>query len=46
MIDRLQTPVTNAMAAETRPQVIMMRAIHVRAPNFVNAMLLGTSNRQ
>jgi len=33
------------MAAETRPQEIMMRAIQRRAPNLSRARLLGTSKR-
>ena len=41
-----QVPVTSAMAAETTPQEIMMRAIHFRAPTRSSAMLLGTSNRK
>jgi hypothetical protein len=31
------------MAAEIRPQVIMMRAIHRRAPKRASSRLLGTS---
>jgi hypothetical protein len=31
------------VAAEAKPQVIMMRAIHSRAPNRANARLLGIS---
>ena len=37
-------PCTSAVPAETVPQVTMMRAIHLRAPNFCSARLLGTSN--
>jgi hypothetical protein len=43
---KLVAPVTKAVAPENRPQVIMMRAIHIRAPTFSRMMLLGTSNRQ
>ena len=35
---------TNMVAAETRPQVIMIRAIQRRAPNLASMMLLGISN--
>lgn len=35
---------TNAIAVATIPQVIMIRAIHLRAPNLCNARLLGTSS--
>jgi len=34
------------MAAEIRPQVIMIRAIQTRAPTFSIARLLGTSNKK
>jgi hypothetical protein len=34
------------MHAEMMPQVIMMRAIHIRAPNFFSSRLLGTSKRK
>ena len=34
------------MAAEIRPQVIMMRAIQMRAPTFSSRRLDGTSNRK
>jgi hypothetical protein len=36
-------PCTKAVQAEIRPQVTMMRASHLRAPNFCSARLLGTS---
>ena len=36
-------PPISAKAAETMPQVIMMRAIQVRAPKRCRARLLGTS---
>jgi PAS domain S-box-containing protein len=36
----------NAKAAETIPQVIMMRAIQTRAPTLSKKMLEGTSNRK
>jgi hypothetical protein len=35
---------TNAMAVATTPQLIMIRAIHLRAPNLCKARLLGTSS--
>src|SRR4029077_15407092 len=41
---KLVAPVTKAVAQENRPQVIMMRAIHIRAPTFSRMMLLGTSS--
>ena len=37
---------TNMVPAETSPQVIMIRQIQRRAPNFSSAKLLGTSNRK
>ena len=43
---KLQGPVHKAVAPERIPQVIMMRAIQMRAPTFSMIMLLGTSNRQ
>eukprot|EP01022_Parablepharisma_sp_SALTPOND_P029698 TRINITY_DN743_c1_g4_i1.p1 TRINITY_DN743_c1_g4~~TRINITY_DN743_c1_g4_i1.p1 ORF type:complete len:1335 (-),score=475.41 TRINITY_DN743_c1_g4_i1:5534-9538(-) len=36
-------PCTSAVLDEIKPQVIMMRASHLRAPNFCSARLLGTS---
>ncbi len=39
-------PVTKAVAAEMRPQVIMMRQIHSRAPTFSSTRLEGTSSRK
>ena len=35
---------TNAVPADSSPHVIMMRAIHSRAPTRSMTMLLGTSN--
>lgn len=35
---------TKAIAVATMPQVIMMRASHLRAPNLCRARLLGTSS--
>ena len=35
-----------AVAPETKPQLIMMRAIQTRAPSFCIIRLLGTSNRK
>ena len=43
---KLTTPVTSACAPETMPQVNMMRAIHLRAPNLLRARLLGTSKKK
>ena len=43
---KLVAPVTNAVAAAKIPQVIMMRAIQMRAPTFSMITLLGTSNRK
>ena len=37
---------TFAIAAETRPQVIITRAIQIRAPILCRMMLEGTSNRK
>jgi hypothetical protein len=37
-------PMASIVAAEARPQVIMMRAIHNRAPTFASIRLLGISN--
>jgi len=34
------------MQSEMIPQVIMMRAIQMRAPTFSRIRLLGTSNRK
>ena len=36
----------SAIAADTRPHVIMMREIHTRAPTRYSTTLLGTSSRQ
>ena len=38
-------PATKPMAVATRPQLIMMRAIQMRAPNLASARLLGTSKQ-
>ena len=38
-------PVTNAVAAEMMPQLIMIRAIQRLAPNRYSAMLLGISKK-
>ncbi len=46
MIRKLVGPVANAVAPEAIPQVIMMRAIQMRAPTLSRMTLLGTSNRQ
>ena len=43
---KLTGPTTNAVAAEIKPQVIRMRAIHLRAPTACKARLLGTSSRK
>ena len=43
---KLVVPVTKAVAPAKMPQVIMMRAIHSRAPTFSMITLLGTSNRK
>ena len=43
---KLVVPVTKAVAPAKMPQVIMMRAIHIRAPTFSMITLLGTSNRK
>ncbi|AZF31560.1 hypothetical protein C4J89_2085 [Pseudomonas sp. R4-35-07] len=40
---KLIGPVANAVAMEMRPQVIMMRAIHIRAPKRCIRRLLGIS---
>ena len=40
---KLLVPVTTAVRAAKMPQVIMMRAIQMRAPIFSSTMLLGTS---
>ena len=39
------SPLTSAMAMATSPQLIMMRAIQMRAPKRWSARLLGISNR-
>jgi hypothetical protein len=36
----------NAMADATSPHVIMIRAIHTRAPTRCRMMLLGTSKKK
>ena len=43
---KLFGPMANAVAPEISPQLIMMRAIHSRAPTFSMTMLLGTSKMQ
>jgi len=43
MAAKLVDPVTKAVAPAKRPQAIMMRAIHSRAPTFSMIRLLGTS---
>ncbi len=40
------SPFTKIMQAETMPQVIMILAIHLRAPNFFSKTLLGTSKKK
>ena len=42
-MEKLVVPVTNAVAPAKMPQVIMMRAIQIRAPTFSMITLLGTS---
>jgi hypothetical protein len=42
---RLRVPATNMVDADTIPQVIMMRAIQMRAPTLPRIRLLGTSNK-
>jgi len=39
-------PFTKIMHSDTMPQEIMIRAIHIRAPNFFSATLLGTSKKK
>ena len=39
-------PVTSAVRPEMMPQVIMIRAIQIRAPIFSRIRLLGISNRK
>jgi hypothetical protein len=46
IVAKLVEPVTKAVAPENNPQVIMMRAIQMRAPTFSSTRLLGISNRQ
>ena len=46
MTMKLTGPVTNAVAAAVNPHVIMIRAIHFRAPTFARITLLGTSKRK
>ena len=41
-----QTSATSMVAVETRPQLIMIRAIQRRAPTFSSRRLLGISKRQ
>ncbi len=43
---KLVEPVTKAVAPAMTPQLIMMRAIQIRAPTFSRMTLLGTSNRK
>jgi hypothetical protein len=45
-IRKLVVPVTKAVRPEMMPQVIMMRAIQIRAPTFSRIRLLGISNRK
>ena len=40
---KLVVPPMKAVMPERMPQVIMIRAIHSRAPTFSMMMLLGTS---
>jgi len=42
---KLVVPVTNAVAAASSPQEIMIRAIHSRAPTFSMMMLLGLEDK-
>ena len=46
MMPKLTGPTTNAVPAESSPQVMRMRAIHRRAPTACRARLLGTSARK
>ena len=39
-------PTASIVAAEARPQVIMMRAIHSRAPTFASIRLLAISKQR
>ena len=43
-VERRRTLRTNIIAADTSPHVIMIRAIHSRAPTRARITLLGTSN--
>ena len=43
---KLIFPATKAIAADMMPQVIMILAIQMRAPNFSRARLLGTSKKK
>ena len=43
---KLVVPVTKAVAVAKMPQVIMIRAIQMRAPTFSMITLDGTSNRK
>jgi hypothetical protein len=45
-VRKLVGPLMNAITAAAIPQVIMMRAIQMRAPVFSRITLLGTSNRK
>ena len=45
-IAKLVEPVTMAVTPASMPHVIMMRAIHSRAPTFSMTTLLGTSKRK
>ncbi len=46
MTRKLVGPVTKAVRPEMIPQVIMIRAIQIRAPTFSRIRLLGISNRK
>ncbi len=43
IVAKLVVPATTAVSAAKMPQVIMMRAIQIRAPIFSSTILLGTS---
>jgi hypothetical protein len=45
-VRKLAGPLANTIAPETIPQLIMMRAIQIRAPVFSRTTLLGTSNKK
>ena len=42
-VNRLAGPIASEQPADATPQVIMMRASQIRAPNFCSARLLGIS---